>query len=120
MKPTDVNKSNENEVWNTSFCHNFSEYQLPKFKIGDTVRISKYESTLTKGYEPNFTEEFFKVAKVIGGDPNVYELEDLEDEPIIGKFYEEELSRVDKKDDVYKVKIVRLKKVREKKMVLVI
>ena len=41
--------------------------------------------------------------RVIRGDPNVYEIEDLEGEPIIGKFYEEELSAVNKRDDVYKV-----------------
>ena len=57
--------------------------------------ISKYKST--------FTEELFKVAKVINGDPNVYKLQDFEDELIIAKFYEEELSGIDKKDDVYKV-----------------
>ena len=25
----------------------------PKFKIGDTVRISKYENNFAKGYTPN-------------------------------------------------------------------
>ena len=81
----------------------FGEYQLQKFKGGDTVRISKYKSTFAKGYGANFAEELFKVAKVVCGDPNVYELADLEGEPIIGRFYEEELSGVDKKDVVYKV-----------------
>ena len=62
----------------------------------------------------------FKVVKVIRGNPNVYEIEDLEGEPIIGKFYEEELSAVNKKDDVYKVeKILKRKKVKGKKMALV-
>ena len=48
-------------------------------------------------------QELFRIVKVIRGDPNVYELEDLEGETIIGKFYEQELSGVDKKDDVYKI-----------------
>ena len=47
--------------------------------------------------------------KVIRGDPNVYELVDHEGEPIIGKFYEEELSAVDKKDDVYRVEKILVK-----------
>lgn len=51
---------------------------------------------------------------------NVCELEDLEGELITGKFYEEQLSSIDKKDDVYKVeKILKRKKVRGNKMVLV-
>ena len=84
---------------------------LPKFKVWDTVRISKCKSTFTQGYEANFTEGLFKVVKVICGDPNVYEIEDLEGELIIEKFYEEELSGVDKKDDVYRVeKVLKGKK----------
>ncbi|CAB3991167.1 integrase core domain-containing [Paramuricea clavata] len=55
------------------------------------------------GYEANFTEDIFKVVKVFRGDPNMYEIESHDGEPIIGKFYEEELSAVDKKDDVYRV-----------------
>ena len=62
----------------------------------------------------------FKISNVIRGDPTVYEIEDLEGEPIMGKFHEEELLGVDKKDDVYKVEeMLKRKKVKGKKMVLV-
>ena len=106
--------------WTTLYGHLCGGLPLAKFKIGDTVRISKYKSIFTKGYEANFTEELFKITKVIRGDPTVYEIEDLEGEPIVGKFYEEELSSVDKKDNVYKVeKILKRKTVKGKKMVLV-
>ena len=120
MKPKDVDKKNEGDVWTALYGYHYGEYPLPKFKVDDAVRISKYKSTFIKGYEANFTEELFKVVKVIRGDPNVYEIEDLEGEPITGKFYEEELSGVDKKDDVYRVeKILKRKSVKGKKMVLV-
>ena len=60
------------------------------------------------------------MAKVIRGDPNLYELEDLKGEPIIVKFYDKELSGVDKRDDVYKVeRVLKRKKVRGKIMVLI-
>ena len=38
----------------------------PKFKVGDHVRISKYENIFAKGYTPNWSEEVFviKVLKV--------------------------------------------------------
>ena len=53
---------------------------------------------------------------MLRGDPNMYEIEDYEGEQIIGKFYEEELSAVDKKDNTYRVeKILK----RRKGMVLV-
>ena len=83
---------------------------LPKFRIGYTVRVSKYKSILAKGYEANFTEEILKIPKVFRGDPNMYEIEDQEGEPIIGKFYEEELSAVNKKDDTYRIEKVLRKK----------
>ena len=104
MKPKDVNKTNENKVWITLYGSHFGELPLPKFRIGDTVRVSKYKSDFGKGYEANFTEEIFKVIKVFRGRPTAYELEDHKGELIIGKFYEEELSAVEKKDDAYRVK----------------
>ena len=61
MKPTDVNKKNENKVWNTVLCHKYTELPLPEYKVGDTVQVSNYKSTFTKGYEANFTEELFKI-----------------------------------------------------------
>ena len=111
MKPADVNNTNENLVWVTLYGQAMGELPLPKFRVGDTVRVSQYKSIFSKGYEANFTEEIFKITKVLRGDLNMYEIEDHEGEPIIGKFYEEELSAVDKKDNTYRVeKVLRKRK----------
>ena len=40
----------------------------------------------------------------------MYEIEDYEGDPIIGKFYEDELSAVDKKDNTYRIEKVFKKK----------
>jgi hypothetical protein len=85
MRPADVNKSNKDQVWITLYGYGLGD-------IGNTVRISKYKNIFTKGYEANFTEEIFKIVKVFRGDPNMYEMESHDGEPIIGNFYEEELS----------------------------
>ena len=111
MKPADVNKTNEDQVWITLFGDAVGDLPLPKFRVGDTVRVSRYKSIFSKGYEANFTEGIFTVKKVFRGDPNTYEIEDHEGESIMGKFYEEELSRVDKKDDIYRAeKILKRRK----------
>ncbi len=111
MKPADVNQSNKDQVWTTLYGYIHGDFPIPKFKVDDTVRVSKYKNIFDKGYESNFTEEIFKIAKVFRGDPNMYELVDVDDEPIIGKFYEEELSAINKTDDVYRVeKILRRRK----------
>ena len=115
-----MNESNKDAVWITLFRYGLGEFPKPKFSLSETVRIYKYKNIFGKGYEANFTEEIFKISKVFRGDPNMYELEDHEREPIIGRFYESELSAVDKKDDVYRVeKTLKRKRVKGKDMVLV-
>ena len=110
MKLADVNSSNKDVVWVTCTLYGsaLGKLPMPKFRVGDTVRVSRYKSVFGKGY--NFTEGIFKVTKVLRGDPTVYELEDHEGEPIVGKFYEEELSVVEKKDDTYRVEKILRKK----------
>ena len=36
----------------------------PKFKIGDTVKISKYQNIFEKGYTSNWSDEVFVMKKV--------------------------------------------------------
>ena len=110
MNRKSVNKTNENMVWITLYGSPLGKLPLPKFRVGDTVRVIRYKSIFSKGYEANFTEEIFKVKRVLRGDPTVYEIEDHEGEPIIGKFYEEELSGVNKKDNMYRVEKILRKK----------
>ena len=86
MKPSDVNSSNKDIVWVTLYGSALGELPLPKFRVGDMVRVSRYKSVFGKGYEANFTEEIFKVTRALRGDPNIYELEDHEVKPIVGNF----------------------------------
>ena len=58
MKPVDV-KSNKY----TESSKEINNKNL-KFKIGDTVRISRYKNSFTKVYTPNWSEEVFVSKKV--------------------------------------------------------
>ena len=58
MKPADV-KTNT-YIDSSKEINN----KKPEFKIGDTVRISKYESIFAKGCTPNWSEEIFVIKKV--------------------------------------------------------
>ena len=64
-----------------------------KFKVGDHVRISKYKNIFAKGYMPNWSEEVFVIKKVRNTVPWTYVINDLNDEEIIGTFYEKELQK---------------------------
>jgi hypothetical protein len=85
-----------------------------KFSVGQHVRISNEKIKFAKGYEQNFSTEIFRIAKVIERWPRpVYELEDLNETTIDGKFYQEELTpfRISKRT-VYKIDKILNKKVR--------
>lgn len=69
-----------------------------KYKCGDYVRISRTKGTFEKGYERNWSEEIFRITKVVNRQGlQVYELHDLADELIDGFFYTEEISPVHEK-----------------------
>ena len=40
------------------------EFKKPIFKIGDRVRISKYDLPFRKGYKPQFTREVFEIVAI--------------------------------------------------------
>ena len=66
----------------------------PKFKEGDRVRIYKYKNKFEKGYKGYWTKEIFKISKVLTHkNPIKYEIIDLDNEPVLGRFYETELQR---------------------------
>ena len=100
MKPVDVKTS--------TYIDSSKEtnYQDPKFKIGDIVRISKYKNIFEKGYVPNWSEEVFVIKKVKNTFPWTYVISDLKGEEIVGTFYEKELPKINKTLRVEKVEKV--------------
>ena len=75
-----------------------SNKRNPKFKVGDNVRISKYKNIFAKGYVPNWLEEIFVFKKVKNTVPWTYDINDLNNEEIIGSFYEKELQKTNQKE----------------------
>ena len=64
-----------------------------RFKVGDRVRISKFKNIFAKGYTPNWSSEIFIGDKVNDTVPYTYNLKDLNDEEILGSFYNRELQK---------------------------
>ena len=60
----------------------------PNFKVGDHVKISKYKNIFAKGCVPNWSEEIFAICKIKNTVPSTYVINDLNNEKIIGTFYE--------------------------------
>ena len=60
----------------------------PKFQIADHVRISKYKSIFAKGFIPNWSVVGYFIKKVENVVSLTNNISDLNDEEVIGKFYE--------------------------------
>lgn len=119
MRPIDVNKQNEDKVFLNLYGIKSLDIVAPKFKVGDKVRISKNKYLFDKGYTPNWTQELFIISEVIIRDIPVYKIKDLANEEIKGVFYEPELQKVTKTDEVFLVEEI-LKKRKTKRGVEVL
>lgn len=74
-----------------------SDKQKAKYNQGDLVRVSRAKVVFEKGYEAKWSEEIFRIHRVLEWrKPRVYELSDLAGENIDGIFYEQELTPVNK------------------------
>ena len=115
MAPSKVTESDILAIWKRV---NKTQLHVPnikaKYKVGQHVRISKQKMKFAKGAEHNFSQEIFRINKVIKRTPRpVYELEDLNKTPIEGQFYQEELTPVRiTKQTVYKIDKILDKRVR--------
>ena len=87
MKPIDVGDNNKRVYIDE---HNKKD---SRFKVGDRVRISRYKNMFAKGYATNWSKEIFFVDKINDTVPYSYNLKDLNDEEIIGSFYDKELQK---------------------------
>ena len=87
MKPKDV--KNDNKI---VYIDEHNEKDS-RFKVGDRVRISKFKNIFAKVYTPNWTKETFIVDKINDTVPYTYNLKDLNEEEIIGTFYDRELQK---------------------------
>ena len=108
MRPIDVTPAVATRLVDTVYNH-VKIAGPAKFKVGDSVRVSKYKTIFDKGYTPNWTTEVFKIAKVQQTNPVTYLLEDSRGESIDEGFYEYELHRA-ANPDVYLVEKVLRKR----------
>ena len=88
MKPIDVKDGSNKRVYIDE--HNKKD---SRFKVGDRARISKFKNIFAKGYTPNWSTEIDIVDEINDTVPSTYNLKDLNDEEIIGSFYDRKLQK---------------------------
>ena len=90
-------------MWDTIYGSDIQKRVRFKFQVGDRVRISKVKRIFETSYLPNFTEELFTIYKRFARQVPVYKLKDDAGEALEGTFYEPELQKIIKNDEVYRV-----------------
>lgn len=108
MRPRDVNIHNEKEILETIY-NNIKIFPMPKYKIGENVRISKHKHIFEKMYTPNWTTEIFKIKKINNTNPITYILEDYQGKIILGSFYEYEIMKT-RNPNIYLIEKILKKK----------
>ena len=88
MKPKDVKDDNKRV-----YIDEYNKKKYARFNVGNRVRISKFKNIFAKGYTPNWSREIFVINKINDTVPYTYNLKDLNDEEIIGSFYDRELQK---------------------------
>jgi transposase InsO family protein len=101
MAPENVTVKNEKAVFETQYGPYLRERERvlktkkPKFCIGDKVRLSKYRGTFARSFKGSYTNEIFKIVKILDTHPRTYTIASVQNNEIIdGSFYGREITRV--------------------------
>ena len=86
-----IRAASPNQIPNND--NNNHNNKLPKFQVGDFVRVPDKRNIYSKGYTTNWNRELFKIHNINKTNPVTYTLNDENGEIIQGKYYEQELSR---------------------------
>ena len=114
MAPIKVNKSNEKCILINIYTYDKTT-KIPKFKIGDLVRISLKRRDIFDKASSNikWSEELFKIRSINKSNVISYKIKDLNDIKIEGTFYERELQKTKNTSELYIIeKIIRRNKSR--------
>jgi hypothetical protein len=115
IEPNKVNKFNEMEVLARLFPPR--RPSPAKFAIGQLVRILKSVDLFSKLTKAQFSDEIFQIYKINYGTPTTYLIKDLQNEPVLGSVYFEELSPISGSDPVTKISILSHKTRRHRRYV---
>ena len=75
--PSSVTEYNNLSVWREAHALGRKYRVKYKFKIGEKVRISRDKGVFEKGYDHNWSEEYFIVTERLPRIPPVYRIKDL-------------------------------------------
>lgn len=103
LSPNEITKDNEADVWAYLYLKPVKlrkTIQKFKFKIGDLVRLSYIKHPFQRTYQQQYTSEVFKIkSRLFKQGIPLYKITDLNNEPILGYVYENEMFRINKTEE---------------------
>ena len=105
--PNSVTFKNQAKLWRHLYADDLAalrktvaKKRKAKLVVGDEVKITIAKTAFTKGYRGSWSDEIFtvKTVNVPKSAPITYTIQDYNEEPILGRFYDFELQKVVKKE----------------------
>lgn len=94
MAPSAVNEQNRQQVWQRLYGDSLNTRRKSPLVVGDLVRLLHEEQAFKKGYAQAWTSEIFRISEIQMKEVPTYKVSDLNNEPILGFFYKNELQKV--------------------------
>jgi hypothetical protein len=91
--PNNVNKSNENEIFEKFYATPRKFAEKIKFKIGDKVRVSDIPHHFRRAFKPYFTPQVFTVNEINRKEPPMFRLKDSRGDVVKKSYYTEQLQK---------------------------
>lgn len=79
----------------------------PRYKLLDWVRIARIKKTFEKGYTGKWSKEIYQIVRIDLNEPVFYHLQDIDGEPLVGGFYQNELQKTSVSPDDYKKSLMK-------------
>lgn len=105
VSPANVTQENQADLWSYLYLRKKKGEKTPakprfKYKVGQLVRLAYTRYVFRRSYQEHWTSEIFKIkSRFLEQNIPLYKLRDFHDKPIVGNFYESELSAVSKSED---------------------
>ena len=98
MRPCDVNKGVEHEVWSRLYGRKQPPPKTTQITPGQMVRVSRTKGDFEKGYMPNWTEQHYRVSGTMANQPRIFKLQNIRGEEVDGSYYKEEIQPISKNE----------------------
>ena len=122
MSPVTARETEDSILWKINYPLKVPVERKYKFELSDVVKLSRIVHKMHRAYDRNWTGENFIISqRKYNQSIPMYNIKDWNNEPISGRFYENELQKVNVDDlTVYNIEKIIKKRRRNKKSQLLV